>query len=68
MLSVQFIQQLPVDFSSKETTVATHGLQENYVTFTREELALITKGARLDLKSREDVLKAHLVEKDKEIS
>ena len=64
MLYVQFVQQHPVDFSSKETTMAKHNLQESWVTFTMEELERIIKGAELDLKSREEVLKACMVEKD----
>ncbi len=75
MLFVQFVQQRPVDFSSKETTVATHDLRENCVTFTREELALIVEGADLQLKRREDTFTSkedtftnRLAEKDAEIA
>ena len=62
------MQQWPVDFSSKETVVATHDLREKCVTFTREELALIVEGADLQLKSREDMFTTRLAEKDAKIA
>ena len=41
MLYVQFVQNKPVDFASKEVTVSTHDIREETVKFTREELALM---------------------------
>ena len=67
MLYVQFVQNRPVDFASKEFTVSTHHIHEERVTFTREELALMVEGAGLELSKVKETLEAKLAQKEQEI-
>ena len=66
MLYVQFVQNRPEDFASKEVTNSTHDIREETMTFTREELALMVEGAGLELSKVKKNLEANLVDKEQE--
>lgn len=55
-----------MDFASKDVIVATHDLHEETATFTREELALMVEGARLELAKVKETLNTKLAEKEQQ--